>query len=65
MNEDEPAASLHHAISRDRGVDAAGNQRHEPAAGADGQAAGAGDFVKTEECVARKYFDGDGKLEMR
>jgi len=62
MNKDQPATPFHHAIGRHRRIDAAGNQRNEPATRAHGQPAGAGNFLESEESVARKYFHRDGKL---
>ena len=59
VNEDDSAAAPHHPPRGDRGVDAAGQQRGDFAADADGESARAGDFVGVDESVLASDFDAE------
>src|SRR5262249_1048943 len=65
VNEDDPAATLHHAIGGDWRVKSAGDQRYHPSAATYGKTARAGNLVETEKCVLGKDFDKDCKLRIR
>ena len=59
VDEDGLAAAPHHPPCGDGGVDAAGQQRRDFAADADGQPARAGDFVGVDESVLAADLDAE------
>ena len=65
MDEDQATTPLHHAIGRHRGIDAAGDQRHDSAARSYGETAGALNSIKTEKGIARQNFHCNGKFRIR
>src|SRR4051812_31440914 len=62
MDEDEAAATLHHAVRGDGRIEAAGDERYDASAGADRQAFDAGDLFETEESRVRQDLDVDREL---
>jgi len=62
MDEDEPAAALQHPVGRNRGIEAAGDERDDSSARADRKSAGAGDLIEAEEGRARQDLDRHRQL---
>ena len=64
MDEDETAAALHHPVRRHRGIDAAGDERHQPPAGAHRKAAGTRHLVQAHECARRQDLHRHRQLRL-
>ena len=64
VDEHDPAAAPHHPPGGDRRVDAARQQAHDLAAGADGQPAGARLLAEEVERVVGQHLDVDGQLRI-
>src|SRR6267142_287868 len=65
VDEDQPATPLQHSIRGDGGVDTAGDEGYDSAAGSHRETAGTLNSIKAEECIPRQNFYGNGQFRIR